>query len=102
MGSMGADIADINNDALPDIFVTEMLPATDERLKTTAQFEKWDKYQTNLNQGYYHQFSRNTLQLNNGSNINQEISFSEISRFSGCMPRTGAGVRLSLTWIWMV
>ena len=83
MGSMGADIADINNDALPDIFVTEMLPATDERLKTTAQFEKWDKYQTNLNQGYYHQFSRNTLQLNNGSNINQEISFSEISRFSG-------------------
>ena len=80
---MGADIADINNDALPDIFVTEMLPATDERLKTTAQFEKWDKYQTNLNQGYYHQFSRNTLQLNNGSNINDEISFSEISRFSG-------------------
>ena len=83
MGSMGADIADINNDALPDIFVTEMLPATDERLKTTAQFEKWDKYQTNLNQGYYHQFSRNTLQLNNGSNTNEEISFSEISRFSG-------------------
>jgi hypothetical protein len=83
MGSMGADLADINNDALPEIFVTEMLPETDDRLKTTAQFEKWDKYQTNLSQGYYHQFSRNTLQLNNGPNSNGAISFSEIARLSG-------------------
>ena len=83
MGSMGADLADINNDALPEIFVTEMLPESDERLKTTAQFEKWDKYQTNILQGYYQQFSRNSLQLNNGPNANGEISFSEISRFSG-------------------
>jgi hypothetical protein len=83
MGSMGADLADINNDALPEIFVTEMLPESDDRLKTTAQFEKWDKYQTNILQGYYQQFSRNSLQLNNGPNTNGEISFSEISRFSG-------------------
>ncbi|HZI25239.1 MAG TPA: VCBS repeat-containing protein [Chryseolinea sp.] len=41
LGSMGADMADINNDALPEIFVTEMLPETDDRLKTTAQFESW-------------------------------------------------------------
>ncbi|MBK5278921.1 MAG: VCBS repeat-containing protein, partial [Bacteroidia bacterium] len=78
LGSMGADMADINNDALPEIFVTEMLPETDERLKTTSQFESWDKYQASIDMGYYHQFSRNVLQLNNGDG-----SFSEIARFAG-------------------
>ena len=76
--SMGADMADINNDNLPDIFTTEMLPANDARLKTNATFENWDKYQFNLQHGYYHQFTRNALQLNNGNN-----SFSEISRLAG-------------------
>jgi enediyne biosynthesis protein E4 len=78
LGSMGADMADINNDALPDIFVTEMLPDTDERLKTTSQFESWDKYQIAVRSGYYRQFSRNVLQLNNGNK-----TFSEISRLAG-------------------
>jgi len=83
MGSMGADLADINNDGLPEIFVTEMLPASDERLKTKAQFEKWDKYRSALDQGYFHQFSRNSLQWNNGTNpLTGAISFSEIARFS--------------------
>lgn len=77
LGSMGADMADINNDGLPEIFVTEMLPETDERLKTTSQFESWDKYARNVEQGYYRQFSRNVLQLNNGDG-----TFSEIGRFA--------------------
>jgi enediyne biosynthesis protein E4 len=78
LGSMGADIADINNDALPEIFVTEMLPESDDRLKTTSQFESWDKYRQNTKMGYFHQFSRNVLQLNNGDG-----TFSEISRLAG-------------------
>jgi enediyne biosynthesis protein E4 len=78
MGSMGADMADINNDGLPDVFVTEMLPETDERLKTTSQFETWDKYKRSVDMGYFHQFSRNVLQLNNGDG-----SFSEIARLAG-------------------
>jgi hypothetical protein len=78
LGSMGADMADLNNDALPEIFVTEMLPESDDRLKTTSQFENWDRYQASVKQGYYHQFSRNVLQLNNGNG-----TFSEISRLAG-------------------
>ena len=64
VASMGADLADINNDGLPDIFVTEMLPSTDRRLKTKTTFEDWDKYQSNIENGYYHQFTRNMLHLN--------------------------------------
>lgn len=78
MGSMGADMADINNDGWPDIFVTEMLPATDARYKTKMTFENWDKYQLSVRNGYHHQFTRNTLQLNNGNH-----TFSEIGRLSG-------------------
>lgn len=75
--SMGADLADINNDAWPDIFVTEMLPADNGRIKTVTTFENWDRYQYNLSNGYYHQFTRNMLQLNNGDN-----TFSEVARLS--------------------
>jgi len=78
VASMGADMADINNDGYNDIFVTEMLPSEYERLKTVTTFEDWNKYQLNVNSGYYHQFTRNTFQLNNADN-----SFSEISRLSG-------------------
>lgn len=76
--SMGADMADINNDGFNDIFVTEMLPSEYDRLKTVTTFEDWNKYQLRVNNGYYHQFTRNTFQLNNTNN-----SFSEIGRFSG-------------------
>lgn len=78
VASMGADMADINNDGHNDIFVTEMLPSEYERLKTVTTFEDWNKYQLNLNSGYYHQFTRNTFQLNRGDD-----SFSEIGRLTG-------------------
>ncbi len=76
--SMGADMADINNDGFPEIFVTDMLPGDDRRLKTKTTFDNWNRYQFNLDAGYYHQFTRNTLQLNNGNG-----TFSEIGRLSG-------------------
>ena len=82
--SMGADMADINNDGFADIFVTEMLPEKDARIKTVTTFEDWDKYQHNLENGYYHQFTRNTLQLNTPpSPQNKEVKFSEIGRLAG-------------------
>jgi len=78
LGAMGADIADINNDGWPEIFATEMTPEGNSRLKTKAVFEDWQRYQMKVDRGYYHQFARNVLQLNNGDG-----SFSEIGRYSG-------------------
>lgn len=78
MGSMGADMADINNDGYSEIFVTEMLPDRHDRRVSKAVFDNWDKYQFSIDQGYFHQFNRNVLQLNN-----QDESFSEISRITG-------------------
>ncbi|MCG8308962.1 MAG: VCBS repeat-containing protein, partial [Cytophagales bacterium] len=82
LGSMGVDIADMNHDGYPEIFVTEMLPASEKRLKTKAIFDNWDKYQLKVKNGYYRQFPRNTFQLNNGLGPNANISFSEISRYA--------------------
>ncbi|HKJ45530.1 MAG TPA: VCBS repeat-containing protein [Balneolales bacterium] len=76
--SMGADAADINNDGYPDIFVTDMLPKDQGRLIVNTTFDSWKHYQFLANNGYYHQFTRNTLQLNNGDG-----TFSEIGRMAG-------------------
>jgi hypothetical protein len=76
--SMGADMADINNDLRPDIFVTDMLPEPDERLKQVTTFESWDRHHYGLQNGYHYQYTRNMLHLNNGDG-----SFSEVGRLAG-------------------
>ncbi len=76
--SMGADIGDINNDLYPELFVTDMLPRSDARMKTVTTFDNWDSYSDNVKFGYHHQFTRNVLQLNNGDG-----TFSEIGRMAG-------------------
>lgn len=76
--SMGADMADINNDGYPDIFVTEMLPDDEVRLKTTTSFEHVDVQRLKERSGFYHQFMQNTLQVNN-----QNGKFMETAFYSG-------------------
>lgn len=88
MFSMGADIADINNDTYPDIYVTDMLPEKESRLKTKTTFESWEKYQYTVKKGYHHQFLRNVMQINRGPLLNEnhdstEYYFSEIGRLAG-------------------
>lgn len=73
--SMGADMADVNNDGNPDIFVTDMLPDDDYRLKTTTSFENIDVYRIKERSGFYHQFTQNTLQLNNGNGTFKDVAF---------------------------
>ncbi len=67
LSSMGADIADINNDGLLDIFVTDMLPRDDKRLKTTSVFEGYELTEFKVKQDYWHQYMRNMLHLNRGN-----------------------------------
>ena len=76
--SMGADMADINNDGKADIFVTDMLPEPDERLKTTTNFENYDLFVRKVNLDFYTQYMQNTLQVNNGEN-----QFLEIANYAG-------------------
>ncbi|MDX1283920.1 MAG: VCBS repeat-containing protein, partial [Draconibacterium sp.] len=78
LSSMGADMADINNDGYPEIFVTDMLPEGDERLKNTSEFERYNIYNLKQERDFYHQYMQNTLQLNN-----QDGTFSEIGFYSG-------------------
>ncbi len=75
---MGNDIADFNNDGLADIMVLDMLPEDNERQKMIIPASSFDKFQMMLKNGYTAQYTRNTLQLNNGNN-----SFSEIGQFAG-------------------
>ncbi len=71
--SMGMDIADINNDGLPDVYTTDMLPEDDDRVKKTSNFDQWDVYQQRVKNNFHHQFMRNMLQLNNGNGTFSDI-----------------------------
>ncbi|GAB3757337.1 VCBS repeat-containing protein [Spirosoma pomorum] len=78
LASMGADIADVNNDGNLDIFVTDMLPGDDYRLKTTTAFDSYELGQLKESRDFYYQDSRNMFHLNNGNG-----TFSEIGRMTG-------------------
>jgi hypothetical protein len=76
--SMGADIADINNDGYPEIFTTDMLPEDDYRLKTLGAFDNIDLYLAKYKAGFYHQYVKNCLQLNNRNG-----RFLDIANYAG-------------------
>jgi enediyne biosynthesis protein E4 len=76
--SMGLDAADIDNDGWPDLFVADMLPEDEYRLKTMAAFETWEQQQASIAKGFNHQYTRNVLQRNNGDG-----TFSEIGQMAG-------------------
>jgi len=76
--AMGGDAADLNGDGYPEIFVTDMLPRAEKRLKRVTTFDNWERYRKYIKEGYNHQFTRNTLQLNNGNG-----TFSEVGRYAG-------------------
>lgn len=75
--SMGVDVADINNDAWPEIIAADMLPSDPYILKRSLGEDEYNTFQIKIRNGYNHQYARNTLQLNNGNG-----HFSEIGLYS--------------------
>ncbi|MBT1704075.1 VCBS repeat-containing protein [Chryseosolibacter indicus] len=81
--AMGSDVADINNDGLPEIFVADMLPEDNRRQKLLKGGDEFDKHSIFVDSGYHHQYMRNTLQLNRGFDSDTLPRFSEIAQMSG-------------------
>ncbi|MEJ7589723.1 MAG: CRTAC1 family protein, partial [Ferruginibacter sp.] len=86
--SMGVDIADFNNDQLPDIAVLDMQPETNYRKKTMFAGVNQEKYEMEQKfGGFQPQFTRNMLQLHNGNRLSDSSSYqpfySEIGQLSG-------------------
>ena len=76
--SMGNDVADYNNDGWTDILTLDMLPEDNHRQKLLLSPDNYAKFELNLRTGFYYQYMRNMLQLNNGNG-----SFSEIGQLAG-------------------
>ena len=81
--SMGADIADYNNDGRPDIYTLDMLPEDNRRQKLLKGPDEYEQYHLLIDSGYYHQQMRNMLQLNMGVDDNGRSRFSEIGQLAG-------------------
>jgi enediyne biosynthesis protein E4 len=86
--SMGNDIADINNDGLPDLMTVDMDPPDNLRKKKNMGAGNYNIYQNMLYGNYTLQYSRNTLQLNRGpkplpgDSVGEPI-FSDIGLYAG-------------------
>lgn len=76
--SMGVDVADVNNDAYPEIISLDMMPSDPYILKRSEGENSYDVFNLKIRYGYNHQFSRNNLQLNRRNG-----QFSEVGFYSG-------------------
>lgn len=75
---MGCDVADYNNDALPDIITLDMTADDHLRNKTNMASMNPQKFWALVNGGYFFQYMVNTLQLNNGNG-----TWSEVGQLAG-------------------
>ncbi|MBV6406042.1 MAG: VCBS repeat-containing protein [Flavobacteriales bacterium] len=75
---MGCDVADLNNDALPDIVVLDMVADDHVRSKTNMGSMSAQAFWSIVAVGQHYQYMVNTLQLNNGNG-----TFSEIAQLAG-------------------
>jgi len=76
--SMGVDVADVNNDAYPEIITMDMLPSDPYILKRSLGEDQYDLFYDKIGYGYGYQYTRNNLQLNRRNGM-----FSEVGLYSG-------------------
>ncbi len=60
--SMGVDIADMDDDGLPDIFSVDMKPGEENIYKNSGGWENLQIYQFKRTYGYHHQLPKNAFQ----------------------------------------
>lgn len=77
--SMGNTVSDINKDGNLDVLTTDMLPEDMQVLKSTINDEPLDIYNLEVKNGYYYQYSKNSLQINVGSGK----KFIDVALYSG-------------------
>ncbi len=76
--TMGVDVADINNDAFPEIVSMDMLPSDPYILKRSEGEDNNETFNLKIGYGYNYQYTRNNLQLNRRNG-----TFSEIGLYAG-------------------
>lgn len=76
--SMGVDVADYNNDLLPDVMVLDMLSEDNYAQKMHMGGDNYTQYNHLFRNGMYCQYMKNSLQKNNGDG-----TFSEIAQLAG-------------------
>ena len=81
--SMGCDMADFNNDGLLDIVALDMLPPDHTRRKLMIGSYNYNRFRSEMLNGYFPQYMRNTLQLNRGKMPGGLTVFSEIGLLAG-------------------
>ena len=80
--SMGCDLADYNNDALPDLITLDMKPEDEPTLKASQPADLYEISQYKHDAGYHWQYPRNALQLNQ-TPAPAQVAATEIAYFAG-------------------
>lgn len=73
--SMGTDVADITNDAFPEIISMDMMPEDPYILKRSLGEDEYNLFHFKIQHGYHPQFARNALQLSRGNGFFSDIGF---------------------------
>lgn len=81
--AMGVDVADLNNDGLPELMTLDMMPEDNRRQKSMFTASNYDRFQLGLSRGYHPQYVRNVLQLNLGKNPSGQVIFAEVGQLAG-------------------